>query len=442
MQSPPLQRTLRLSALLCSALFSISACHGVDRALTDDLQVLSDLECNQGEATLIQHNTVSCNNATHFWNGQTWAKILPHPITAGIWNPEEKTLLYAHPNGTMGRVKPGQKGQKAKAPTLEPHPVKPIYRWTPPGHQNAQDHQITRFFHVHNDQFLALSASSGALISNDDGLTWETFPWIARFEGLDGSRPLEVQNLHITQDGDLVFLLYPEGKQLEAEKIQALIQEEAKSTEKGGPRVVAGSLQEQRLKVRALPLGTDYNLASAPLKKEKGLWAFIDHTQRREATRFASTDWTQSWIDNGYFDLDVVHTAHTPESLALLGLTDAGTPQLWLKGKNFDSRIAHLDPTQVSLQERPQIALAPGPQPPYLTAVHNNKKRVLLYNLSILGSDKRLLWYYIPLGLLALIALPLIVRRALQERSMKKPPARTRPIPEDPPLQVPPSDTH
>jgi hypothetical protein len=350
-----------------------------------------------------------CGDKTLKLDGAGWAPWLGQAVTAalpldgGAW-------VVASAQGQLGRVEPGGAPTWAKLKPLSKLDDEERYLYRPLGLEEAPLTQVAGLFRVHDNQILAVTVGAGAWSSADEGKTWKEFGWVPRFAALEGPRPIQVRDLVLGEHGKVAFLWDPEGPEASRVALDKLVAAGAEDTTEGGPRLATGTLFEQKLEIRAIPVGHDPRLIASP-KGKSLLWLYLRHPTRHEATRFQSYDWGKTWMDNGYLDQDLAAATGSRRRAALVGLDDAEQPVLRVQRPSGRMAYAKVSlpagegPLRIVLDdlEEPRVlALARGPS-------------LVAYDVSEVKEDPRLLWYYVPLVAFALIALPLVLRRVWHE---------------------------
>ncbi len=397
----------------------LTACDALTDAATDRAQILARHTCAEGQARVLNPvgPWIGCDDGAWLWLGGQWRRQIEGAAFAALPSgPGREAMIVALSEGRFALVKAGAPVRVVKAPRLKPPKGGPFYSWRPPGLADAPDDAVTSLHAVDSGRVLAVTAGNGALISEDDGESWAPTDWNGRFTFLNGSFPLELRDLIATETGRLAFLIFPEGEQIAREQFEQLMSRGAEdTTEGGGPVIATGFLTDQRLEVRAVPIGTAYHLIQPP-KEGRQLWLYVGHSSRNETTRYQSMDWGKKYLDTGYYDFQTIAAAGSGRRAAMLGLDDQGRGVVLLRGLERAARFAHVDlpegegPLALSVEDvdlPAAMALARG-------------QTAVAYDLSGVDLDARLLWIYVPIGVLLPLLLTLMLRRLLVERRLAR----------------------
>jgi hypothetical protein len=389
---------------------AFTGCGAADDAVTDYAPTIDEHKCaGRVLAVGASHPVVSCEDgAVQLLAGQ-WTLASKGQVTAVLepWPGSDGYTRFVTRSGKFGVLLRGRPHDFIDMPTLRVPAEGPAYSWRPPGLEDVAATVYTGLYRTGDDQFFAVTAGAGAAISDDAGATWRrSVHWNPRFQLLDGSRPLEIDSLLLSEEGRIAFILHPEGREISAETLAKLDDEGEEDTTTGGPRLAVGTLNGPGMQVRAVPTAVKHFLGIAPGQAPRGLWMYATHPDRNETTRFQSHDWGRTWLDTGYYDFTTRQAISSRRRIALLGTDDRGRSIAWIQGDGPRARFADIG----ELPEGDFLAAMDDVEVPQRLVVAGRGSAVAL-DLSDVGPDVRLFWYYIPAAFVVLIGFPLAVRR-------------------------------
>lgn len=396
-------------AVALTSVAILASCSVVDDAVTDYAPTIDTHKCAGVLAVGAAHPVVACKDGAVQLDGGAWVLASKGQVTAVLepWPESDGNTRFVTRSGKFGVLLRGKPHDFIDMPVLSPPKGGPVYSWRPPGLADVEDHVYTGLFHTGIGQLYAVTAGAGAAISDDEGATWRPAAhWNRRLEGLDGSRPLEIDSLVLSESGRIAFILHPEGRELSLEKLKQLAEDGEEDTTNGGPRIAVGLLQGPAMQVRAVPTGLDHHLAIAPGAGPRGLWMFVVHQDRDETTRFQSFDWGKTWLDTGYYDFVTRRVVSSRQRAALLGIDDTGRAVMLILGKGLRARFADIGELP---DGRFLAALDDVAEPQRLVVAGNGLATAR--DLSDVGPDIRLFWYYVPGVVILALGFPLAIRR-------------------------------
>ena len=427
----------RLAWLL--ALAALAACQPIERVTTDRAAPIATVTCEAGPVQLVTFDPagrplVACpdKNLSLGTDDATWTALPGLPaITAWLPPAEGRDApLVATVDGKLAWLPPD-------GPRVIDLPAQPdqgegtLYGWRPRGLEGVGDAVVVGLFEGYDNKLIAVSAGAGAWISRDGGDSWQVLPWLQRLRQLDGDRPLAIHDLLISDEDQIALLHYPNGVEAAyaPERLHAIVTDPTlgrplNTRHGGGPHVANGVLTRQHLKSRYLPVGRGHALLRGPGNNGTRLWIMVTHPERHEMTRYISRDWGETYIDVGYYNFTPLAIDDAVARVAIVGRTDRDETILWLSTEGHLNRYAFIDlPEGQGASEGPPLLSLPlEPYPERLLLARG--ATATFYDISDVGADVRLLWYYLPIGLLLLIGGALAVRRALTERQLKAERAR------------------
>jgi hypothetical protein len=394
----------------------LTACGLIDDAVTDRAVSLEPYEC--GTAVLAvgaHHPVVGCEDGAAQLIDGRWVIASQGQVTAILDPPPDgdgRTRFLTR-SGKFGVLEQGRPHEFINLPVLRTPQTGAAYSWRPPGLEDVGDEVYTGLYRTGSQDLYAITAGAGATVSEDEGATWQIdAAWNPRFQALDGTRPLDIEDLILSETGRIAFLLHPEGRHLSAKILARLVEEGVEDTTSDGPKVATGVLSTPGIKVRAVPTGLSHHLVLSADASTRGLWLFVTHPHRAETTRFHSHDWGRFWIDTGYYDFATIHAVGSRRRVALIGVDNRERTMVKVLGADRFSRVAILGPLppgtgdlvasldDVTSPTRLLIARGPAAQ---------------LHDLSHVGIDLRLAWYYLPATILLLLTLAFMGRRFLTD---------------------------
>ena len=421
---PPHAPNLHASAVgvALAMLTALTGCHVLDEMSTDRAVEVARMTCEAGPARILDPvgRWVGCDEGVSQWRDGAWVRAFEGRASAGVAPRGQRVdLIVAMEDGRFAVVSPGGEARFVRAPRVKAPKGGGFYSWRPAGLEGVEDHAVASLHEVDSGRILAVTASNGALISDDEGQSWKAQKWNPRFDFLHGSRPLSMKHLVATENSRLAFLLYPEGEEIATEqfKMMMTLSEAEDTADGGGPVVVTGFVENQRTEVRALPVGLTHHLV-AGIGEGANLWVFVGHPERNESTRYQSNDWGKQYMDTGYYDFRILEAVGSTQRVAMLGNDDRGRDIVYIKGRGTPARFG-----LVTLPEgqtpRMQLAVDDRSKVPEAMAVARGSVAVF-YDLEAVSSDRRLMWYAYPIAALSPLVFFLMLRRFLHERRLKK----------------------
>lgn len=415
---------LRRVALLGAALGLLSgaaACRSLDRSSMDVAEHRAAHQCAQGNARPVDpaRGLIGCGDGIWRWDGAAWHKLLDGAITAGLPAQGERPVTLALlAQGHVARIPLKGEPTLIDLPRLAPPPSGTTYRWQPAGLGEVAPESYVSLHSIDSNRVVAVTSGHGAVVSDDHGLTWEELSWNPRFAGVDGSRPLVIEQLRMTRTGRVAMLLFPEGRDIAAEQFDDMLARGLSDTrEGGGPVLVTGFTTSDSAEVRALPLGPEHHALRGP-NPGRELWLFVGHHERHESTRFLSRDWGRTFLDTGYYDFRILHADGDGDRFGLIGVDDAGLHLLYMRGRDKYARLASLtlpDPDDDALPMT--LSLAPGDWPE--SAILTQGPHAVLLDLAEVTGDGRLRWTRAPIIILVVLSILLILGRWRYEHTLR-----------------------
>ncbi|MEO1271211.1 MAG: hypothetical protein AAFX99_24230, partial [Myxococcota bacterium] len=421
-----------LGLFALTLLLGAVACQPFEHAVSDRAQPIAQHTCTDGPALLVTFDPVglpliSCPEGNVSWdpNAQRWQPLPGLPSITAWLEPtgDREHPLIATRDGKLALLTP----EGPQILTLPPQPKQgePIlYRWRPHGLGTVEHTTVVGLFEGDHGQLIAVSAGAGAWMSDDGGSHWEVMPWLQRIRQLDGKPPVELRDLVISDEDQIAVLHYPEGAEATyaPERLNALLADPDRrkpidTRDGGGPRIANGILTRQRFKARFLPIGRGHRLIRAPGANGTRLWLMITHPTRHEMTRYMSRDWGESYIDIGYFNMRPLAMDGTVARTAIVGRTDNSDDALWIAGDGHLTRYALVELPGTDADGPLLMSLPNSDDPDAMVLARGT--HVTAYSLAEVGADIRLLWLYLPLGILLGVGLVLAVRRMMLERRLR-----------------------
>jgi len=401
-------------------LLAASGCSPLEDALNDRPLALASTRCDTGDVRLVAAVTpplVACHDEVRVLVDGRFETWLHASVTAVLpASADRPWLVVATDDGRVGVLEAGKRELAfSPSPNLLEISPEPVYAWRPRGLEDVADNAVVRIFPV-KERLVAITAGAGAMESLDGGRSWQYLTFTPRFMYVAGPAPVAVEDLLISESGQVAFLFYPHGKDAAYANLDAQLAARAEDTEHGGgPHVARGHLEDQRMEVHFVRPGLAHHLVQAPDPDEL-LWLFVQHPTRHEMTRFIGPSWGKAFLDSGYFDFVGLGATGTARRTAWIGERDDGVDVLWFKGASELNRYAIVDgydetkPVLIDLEDHPNprwLVVAEGPA-------------AGAWDLSPVAPDRRLLRIYLPLGLLTLVILALVIRRLVHERRLRK----------------------